>query len=110
MEFSAHMAAMDDRIEDRLCDPAVYTDATGVGRGVRISIDHPRALDRLQGMSIVRGRPVLSVRRTACPHLSEGDKFQIILTGGALGEIWEVAEAPTAEDDGRWWAVEVMPG
>ena len=104
MVFSAHLAAMDDRVEDRLCDPASYDDGSGTARSVRISIDHPRALDRLSGMSIVRARPTISVRRSACPMLNRGHRFTV------AGDVWEACEAPIAEDDGAWWVVEVQRG
>jgi hypothetical protein len=55
-------------------------------------------------VSFTRARPVVRVAKSACPNLSEGHFFR----QGA--DLWEAAEAPTADGDGRWWLVEVMPG
>lgn len=110
MNFSDLLAGLDRTIEDRLCDAALYSAGDDVWAPVRIMIDYPRAADRLNGMSFTRSRPVMKVARSACPDLAEGHLFQLVLDRGALGDIFVAAEAPVAEDDGRWWAFEVQPG
>ncbi len=110
MNFSDLLADLDSTIEDHLCDDALYSSGDGVAVSVRIMIDYPRPADRLNGMSFTRSRPIMKVARAACPDLVEGHRFQMVLAGGVLGDIYEVAEAPVAEDDGRWWAFEVQPG
>ena len=52
----------------------------------------------------------MKVARAACPDLRESHRFQLVLSDGVLGDIYEVAEAPVAEDGGSWWAFEVQPG
>ena len=109
MNFSDHLAGLDLAIEDHLCDDALYL-AEGVAPvPVRLQLDQPHAADRLQVMGFVRSRPIVTIARASAPGLREDDRFQIVLPGGALGDIWQVAEAPTAPGDGRWWVVEVMP-
>lgn len=106
MNFSDELADLDRCIEDHLCDDGVYIAQASGGAGVpvRIMLDQPRLADRLPGMAFTRSRPVLKVARNSCPVLREGDVF---LHGS---DRWEVAEAPAADGDGAWWAVEVQPG
>jgi len=110
MNFSDLLADLDSTIEEHLCDDALYSAGDDVWAPVRIMIDYPRAADRLNGMSFTRSRPVMKVARAVCPDLAEGHRFQLVLAGGVLGDIYAAAEAPVAEDDGRWWAFEVQPG
>ena len=104
MDFSDHLADLDASIEDHLCDPALYFAGGDEGVPVRVMIDYPRAADRLNGMSFTRSRPIMQVARARCPALIEGHGFE------HQGERWDVAEAPTASDDGHWWVFEVQPG
>ena len=46
--------------------------------------------------------PVLTKARREW-GLAEGHLFRVD------DDVWALAEAPVAEDDGRWWAVEVEP-
>lgn len=105
--FSGLLEGLDVAVEDHLCDDAVYyplsPDAAD-GLPVRVMIDYPRSADRMTGMSFTRSRPLMRVARLRLPDLKEGHYFR----HGA--DIWQVAEAPTAEDDGRWWVFEVQPG
>lgn len=110
MNFSDLLADLDSAIEDHLCDDALYSSGEGEPVRVRIMIEYPRASDRLNGMTFTRSRPVIKVARAVCPDLTEGHVFQLVLADGVLGDIYEVAEAPIAEGDGRWWAFEVQPG
>lgn len=110
MNFSDLLADIDGTIEEHLCDDALYCAGDDVWVQARIMIDYPRAADRLNGMSFTRSRPVMKVARAACPDLREGHRFQLVLSGGVMGDIYEVAEAPVAEDGGSWWAFEVQPG
>jgi len=110
MNFSSLLAGLDAATERHLCDDALYSTGDDDPRSVRIMIDYPQSVDRLNGMSFTRSRPVVRVARAACPDLREEDLFQMVLPGGVLGDIWQVAEAPVAEDDGGWWAFEVQPG
>ena len=110
MNFSDILADIDATIEDHLCDDALYSAGDDVWAPVRIMIDYPRAADRLNGMSFTRSRPVMKVARAACPDLAESHRFQLVLSGGVLGDVYEVAEAPVAEGSGSWWAFEVQPG
>ena len=110
MNFSNLLVPLDAAVEAHLCDDALYSTGVGAAVPVRIMIDFPRAADRLTGMSFTRSRPVVRVARAACPVLKEGHQFQLVLADGVLGDIWEAAEAPIAEDDGRWWVFEVQPG
>ena len=104
MDFSSHLAALDFAVGDHLCDDATYSTGEGDAVAVRIMVEHPREVERLQTIGITRSRPVVRVRRADCPDLKEGHFFR----HGA--DLWEVAESPAADGDGRWWAVEVMPG
>ena len=104
MDFSSHLAALDGAVSDHLCDEATYSTGDGDPVPVRIMVEHPRDIDRLQSVGFARDRPVIHVRRSACPGLREGHFFRHGV------DLWEVAEAPTADGDGRWWVVEVMPG
>lgn len=108
--FSDLAAVLDFAVQVHLGEDALYSTGTGEDKPVRVMIAHPRAADRLNGMSFTRSRPIMRVARAACPDLMEGHRFQMVLAGGVLGDIYEVAEAPVAEDDGRWWAFEVQPG
>lgn len=105
MDFSDHLAALDRDVQDHLCDDAIYTDDDGREVPVRIMLDHPRAADQLSGMAFTRGRPIIRVARASCPDLREGHTFK-----DRRNSVWEVAEAPTADGDGRWWRFEVQPG
>ena len=102
--FSDLLDGIDGAIEEHLCDDALYSVDGVTFVGVRIQIDHPTPADRLQAISFTRTRPVLRVAKAVCPTLKEGHFFR----HGA--DLWEAAEAPTADGDGRWWVVEVMPG
>lgn len=110
MNFSDLLADLDGSIEDHLCDDALYSPGEGEPVRVRIMIEYPRPADRLNGMSFTRSRPIMKVRRSACPDLVEGHRFQLVLAGGVLGDIYDAAEAPVADADGCWWAFEVQPG
>lgn len=110
MNFTDHLAGLDLAIEVHLCDDALYLVEGVAPLPVRLQLDLPQAADRLQAMSFVRSRPVITIARAAVPGLREDHRFQMVLAGGVLGDIWQVAEAPTAEGDGRWWVVEVVPG
>jgi len=107
--FSDLAAVLDFAVQVHLGEDALYSTGSGEAKLVRIMIDHPRAADRLSGMTFTRSRPVIKVARAACPDLMEGHQFQLVLKGGVLGAAYEAAEAPVAEDDGRWWVVEVIP-
>lgn len=102
--FSDLLDGIDDAIEEHLCDDALYSVDGAAFVGVRIQLDHPTPADRLQAISFTRTRPSIRVAKAACPTLKEGHFFRHGV------DLWEVAEAPTADGDGRWWAVEVMPG
>ncbi|WP_312595687.1 hypothetical protein [Brevundimonas sp.] len=110
MNFSDHLAGLDLAIEDHLCDDALYLVEGVAPLPVRLQLDQPDSADRLQVMGFVRSRPVITILKAAVPGLREDHRFQMVLAGGVLGDIWQVAEAPTAPGDGRWWVVEVMPG
>lgn len=107
--FSSLLVRLDRAVERKLCDDALYfgDDDPDAAEGlrVRVMIDHTRSADRLSGgMSFTRSRPVLRVARDILPHLAEGHLFRVD------DDVWALAEAPVAEDDGRWWAAEVEPG
>jgi len=111
MGFGDHI---DRAVEAHLCDDAAYR-AQGVGPlvQVRIMIDRPTELERLQGMGFARARPVLSASVESIPDLRTGDTIH---EGRWVGEVfspaassWRLAEAPTRPGDGRWWRGEVEP-
>ncbi len=108
--FSALLDDLDAAVEDHLCDDAVFLSASGDLVPARVMLDHPRPADRLSGLAFARARPVMKVARAAFPDLKEGDRFQMVLSSGVLGDVWSAAEAPAADGDGRWWAFEVQPG
>jgi hypothetical protein len=97
---------LDDTIEEELLDPGEYLPAgvDGTVDPVLMAIDLPREIDRLNAAAFTRVRPVLRVRRSRIPALKKGGLFRF------KGELWALAEAPVAADDGRWWVAEVQPG
>lgn len=101
---------LDAAIEDHLCDDARYLAPGGDPVPVRLQLDHPRSVERMQSIGFTRARPIMRVARAAVPDLVEGHRFQMVLAGGVLGDVWEVASAPEAPDDGRWWVFAVQPG
>lgn len=104
MDFSGLLDGLDASVEAHLCDDALYLPGEGsAGVPVRIMVEFPRPIDRLDRFSIARSRPEMRVLRTTCPGLLEGHRFL------HLGAMWAVAEAPSAPDDGRWWVFEVEP-
>lgn len=106
VDFTDQLAVLDQAVEAGLADDALYFEGGGEDDGVpvRIMLDHPREVERLSGMSFTRTRPVLRVAKAACPNLKSGDAFE------HRGDRWEIAEAPTAEGDGRWFMAEVQRG
>lgn len=110
MNFNDRLADLDRAIEDHLCDDALYLVEGVAPVPVRVQLDHPQPIDHLQSIGFTRGRPVMRVQRAVIPALVEGHRFQMVLAGSVLGDIWEVASAPAAPDDGRWWVFEVQPG
>lgn len=111
MGFGDHI---DRSVEAHLCDDAAYQ-VQGLGQmvRVRVMIDRPTELERLQGMGFTRARPILSVLAETIPGLRTGDAFyegrwvgEAFLPGGVS---WRLAEAPTRPGDGRWWRGEVEP-
>lgn len=114
MNFTDALVGLDAAVEDHLCDDAAYQ-VQGLGPMIRarIMIDRPTELERLQGASFSRARPVVSVSAEAIPGLRTGDAFH---EGRWAGEVflpaaasWRLAEAPTRPGDGRWWRGEVEP-
>ena len=108
--FGDLLAGLDRATEDHLCDDALYLVDGAPPVPVRVQLEHPVRVDALQTMSFTRSRPTMRVARAAAPAVREDDRFQIVLAGDVPGDVWQVAEAPTAEGDGRWWVFEVMPG
>ena len=104
MDFSGLLDGLDASVEAHLCDDAIYVVEGRPPTAVRVMLEFPRQQDRLDAMAFTRSRPVMRVARAACPALREGHSF---LRGD---DRWDVAEAPVAEDDGRWWVFEVQPG
>lgn len=115
MNFSDDLADLDASVEDHLCDDAAYQ-VQGLGPLIRarVMVDRPTDIERLQGSSFTRARPVLSVSAEALPGLRSGDVFSMgrwvtetVFVPGP--ETWRMAEAPSRPDDGRWWRGEVEP-
>lgn len=104
--FDELVGDLDDTVEEELLDPGEYLPA-GVDGGVvpvQMAVDLPREIDRLNAAAFTRARPVLKVRRSRIPDLKKGALFRF------KGELWALAEAPAAADDGKWWVAEVQPG
>ena len=104
--FDELVGELDDTVEEELLDPGEYLPA-GVGGAVvpvQMAIDLPREIDRLSAIAFTRARPILRVRRSRIPDLKKGGLFRF------KGEVWALAEAPVAVDDGKWWTAEVQPG
>lgn len=101
--FADNLDALDGAVRDTLCDDAVYFPRQGGSvPGVRVQIDKPADEDRLQGSTIVRAKPVISVSVQQVPSLLQGETFVV------AGERWKVAGAPTRPGDGRWWVADVQ--
>jgi len=114
MDFSSRLAGLDTAIADHLCDDAAYLlQGAGAPVSARVQVDRPIEVERLQGSSFVRARPVLQVAVAAFPGLRTGDVFVMGawsadgLTFTPSAEAWRLAEAPRRPGDGRWWQVEV---
>lgn len=103
MNFSDDLADLDRAIEAHLCDDGVLTSWNGPSVAVRVMIDFPAEIDRLQVMSFPRTRPVVSLAHDAAPELREGDLLAVV------GQSWRIASAPTRSGDGRWWQAEIEP-
>ena len=115
MNFTDMLADLDVAVEDHLCDDAAYQ-VQGIGPliPVRIMINAPSELERMQNAGFTRSRPVLSASADAIPGLRSGDLFfmgrwvsDTVFVPAA--ETWRLAEAPSRPDDGRWWRGEVEP-
>ncbi len=105
MNFTGMMAALDLAIEDHLCDDAFLTSQSGGSNiPVRIMIVFPVEIDRLQGMSFTRTRPIVSIAHASVPELREGDTLYV-----SDDAMWTIASAPTRTGDGRWWQAEIEP-
>ena len=104
MNFSDDLDDIDLSIEEHLCDDAVLSQCMngGVAIPVRVMVNFPTELDRLQGMSFSRTRPVVSISHRAAPDLKEGDTLSFL-----RDEWWRIASAPTRSGDGRWWEAEI---
>lgn len=104
MNFSDALVDLDTTIEDHLCDDASYQPEFGTSKPVRVMIEHPSEIERIQGSAFSRSRPTLQVAYAAAPELREGDKFWL-----SDDDYWAVASAPTRTTDGRWWLAEIEP-
>jgi hypothetical protein len=104
--FDELVCDLDDTVEDELLDPGEYLPAgfDGAVVPVQMAVDLPRMIDRLEAAAFTRGRPILKVRRSRIPDLKKGGLFRF------KGEVWALAEAPAAVDDGKWWTAEVQLG
>lgn len=114
MNFSDDLADLDLSVEDHLCDDAAYrVQGAGALIRARVMVDRPTDIERLQGSSFSRPRPVLAVSVAAIPGLRSGDTFAMGKWDGVVfvpgPETWRLAEAPSRPDDGRWWRGEVEP-
>lgn len=114
MNFSAHLDRLDAAAEDHLCDDAAYlVQCAGAMVPARVMVERPENAERLQGVSITRARPEISVSVAAHPGLRQGDGFILgVWTDGVFTpgtEAWRIAEAPRRPGDGRWWMAEVEP-
>lgn len=104
--FDELVGDLDDAVEEELLDPGWHLPAgvDGAAVPVQMAIDLPREIDRLNAAAFSRARPILRVRRSRIPDLGKGGLFRF------KGELWTLAEAPVAADDGKWWVAEVQPG
>lgn len=104
--FDELVGDLDDAVEEELLDPGWHLPAgvDGAAVPVQMAIDLPREIDRLNAAAFSRARPILRVRRSRIPDLGKGGLFRF------KGDLWALAEAPVAPDDGKWWVAEVQPG
>lgn len=114
MNFTDMLADLDIGVEDHLCDDAAYqVQGRGLLIPVRVMINAPTEIERMQRAGFSRARPVLSAAVAAIPGLRSGDVFVMGRWAGSVfapgSDTWRMAEAPTRPDDGRWWRGEVEP-
>lgn len=108
-DFSALIDGLDEKIQDHLCDDAVFrVRGSTTDVAVRATLDRSSEASRMIDADLVRARPLVRFPVSAVAAPKQGDRIQF----GAVPwdddrETFELAEAPQKPDDGRWWVSEV---
>lgn len=76
-------------------------DSGGPATGVRVILRRPTEEQRVEGMSVVKTKPILRIPVADAPTLRKGDLVDV------EDRCWRLASAPRKPGDARGWLVEI---